>query len=77
MDYMETIMGFFQEKGKGEGLTVDTDLFGGGFVNSLFAFEIVLFLEDTFKLKIKSREINESNFRSIRHIAGVVERLKG
>ena len=77
MDYMETIMGFFQEKGKGEGLTVDTDLFGGGFVNSLFAFEIVLFLEDKFGLKIKSKEINQNNFRSIRSIAALIERLKG
>ena len=77
MDHKETILQFFQEKGKGAGLQYDTDLFGGGFVNSLFAFEIVVFLEKKFQVKIKSREINQDNFRSIDSIAALIERLKG
>ena len=45
----------------------------GASINSLFALEMVLFLE-TFKIKISNKEISEKNFRTIDSIAAVVER---
>lgn len=73
----EKIMEFFRKKGRGRGLSLDTDLFKGGFIDSLFAFEMVLYLEKTFGIKIKNSELNEENFRTVSAIAGVVRRSGG
>jgi acyl carrier protein len=37
---------------------------------------MVVFLDDTFKIKIKNKEINEKNFRTIDNIVQVVERAE-
>ena len=74
MGYERKIVEFFKSRGKADDLAYDTDLFKGGYINSLFALEMVLFLEETFKIKIKNKEISEKNFRTIDSIAGVVER---
>ena len=76
MDYRKLIKDFFIEKDKAEGLEYDTDLFEGGYVDSLFALEIVVYLEDCFSLRIKNKDITEDNFRSIDRMAELVERLK-
>ena len=72
----ETIMEFFRINNKADGLTDDTDLFKGGYVNSLFALQMVMYLEDAFKIKIKNKEITEKNFKTIDSIAGVVQRAQ-
>lgn len=73
----EKIMAFFIEKGKAAGLAYETDLFKGGFIDSLFALEMVLYLEKTFSVRIKDKEITENNFRTISSIAAVIRRARG
>lgn len=51
------------------------DLFKLGFVDSLYAFQLVLFIEKTFKVKVKNKEITQDNFRSINAIAQTVEKV--
>lgn len=77
MDCREKIMEFFINKNKANGLKYDTDLFKGGFINSLFALEMVVYLEKTFKIKIKNKDITEQNFKTIDNIAKVVMSYKG
>lgn len=65
----------------GKDKSIDTlknedDLFKSGFVDSLFALQLVIFLEKTFEIKIKNKDITEDNFRSINNIAATVERLQ-
>ena len=74
MDHRDAIMDFFVQKRRAEGLTFDKDLFEGGFVDSLFALEIVVYLEKTFGIRIKNREITEENFKTIDNIAELVTR---
>jgi acyl carrier protein len=76
LDTREKILEFVKSRSKESDLNYDTDLFKGGYINSLFALEIVVFLEDTFKIKIKNKEITENNFKTINNIAEVVERSK-
>lgn len=76
VDIREKILDFFRERGAADNLKYDTDLFKGGFINSLFALEIVVFLEESFNIKINNKEISEKNFRNIESIASVVERSK-
>lgn len=71
------IFEFFKEKGISSDLKADTDLFSGEYINSLFALEMVVYLESTFKIKIKNRDINEENFRTVANITALVERLGG
>lgn len=76
MDIRDRILGFFKEKNKfDDKLTFDTELLGGGYVNSLFALEIVMFLEKEFKIRIGRRDISEQNFSTINNMAALVERL--
>lgn len=51
----------------------DVHLFDYGFVDSLGATEIVLFLEDTFRIKITQADITLYPMNTINEIAGVVE----
>lgn len=76
MSTQERILKFFKEKNKEvEKLTYDTDLLKEGYVNSLFALEIVMFLEREFKIRIKRKDISDENFRTINNMASLVERL--
>lgn len=52
----------------------DVDLFDYGFVDSLGATEIVLFLEETFGVEITQADITLYPMNSINEIAEVVER---
>jgi len=43
----------------------DADLFGDGYVNSLFAMQLLMFLERKFEIEIRNEELNIDNFKSI------------
>ncbi len=76
MSTQERIYKFFVEKNKADdALMWDTDLLSGGYVNSLFALEIVMYLEKEFKIRIKRRDITDDNFRTINNMTALVERL--
>ena len=73
MTTQERILAFFEEKVI-KGIDPETDLFKGGYVNSLFALEIVMYLEKEFKIKMKNKDITEKNFKTVTKIAETVER---
>ena len=52
----------------------DDDIFAMGFVNSLFALQLVMFVEKEFHLKIEEEDLKITNFRSIAAMADLVER---
>lgn len=55
-------------------LSDDDDLFSSGYVNSLFAMELVTFVERRFNIRIENEELNIDNFRSINAIASLVSK---
>lgn len=78
MDTKERIFQFFVDKKKADGLTYDTELLKSRFINSLFALQIVTFVEKEFRVKLGRKEITEQNFHSIEAIAALVDsHLKG
>ena len=50
------------------------DIFALGFVNSLFAMQLVMFVEREFNIKVESEDLELDNFRSVEAISGLVER---
>ena len=51
-----------------------TDLITSGLVNSLLAMQLVLYLEEEYKIVVNNDDLNIRNFNSIRNIADFVMR---
>lgn len=51
----------------------DEDIFDLGFVNSLFAMQLVLFVEKEFNVTIDNDDLDIDNFKTINAIARLVE----
>jgi methoxymalonate biosynthesis acyl carrier protein len=52
----------------------DEDIFALGFVNSMFAMQLVMFVENEFKVTIENEDLDFENFRTVDAIAGLIER---
>ena len=55
-------------------LTDDQDIFEMGFVNSLFAMQLVLFVEKEFGFSVEDGDLDIANFRTINAINALIER---
>lgn len=51
----------------------DDDIFALGYVNSLFAMQLVMYLEKEFQLSIDNTDLNLDNFRTINAICSFIE----
>lgn len=56
----------------GHSLKEDEDIFSLGFVNSMFAMQLVTFVEQTFGITIENEDLELDNFRSIQALANLV-----
>ncbi|MFF9626470.1 acyl carrier protein [Streptomyces griseosporeus] len=55
-------------------LTDTQDIFSLGFINSLFAMELVMFIEKEFAVSLPNDELRIDNFRTIAAMSELVER---
>ncbi|MEH1894393.1 MAG: acyl carrier protein [Nostoc sp.] len=55
-------------------LQPDEDIFALGFVNSMFAMQLVLFVEQEFQITIENKDLELENFRTINSIVNLIER---
>lgn len=56
-----------------EDVDSDTDIFGSGLINSLFAMQLVLFIEKEFHLKVEHDDLDIENFKSIYAITNFIQ----
>jgi len=56
----------------GHDLLEDEDIFSLGFVTSMFAMQLVTFVEHEFGVTIENEDLELDNFRSINAITGLV-----
>lgn len=49
------------------------DLFSSGLLNSLFAMQLVMFVEKEFKLKVENVDLDIKNFRTVNAITNLVQ----
>jgi len=54
----------------------DEDIFALGFVNSMFAMQLVLFIEQEFQVTIENEDLELDNFRTISAMVSLLERKK-
>ena len=59
---------------KGHDLQDGEDIFATGFVNSMFAMQLVQFVEGTFGVTCESEDLELDNFRSIDALTAFVQR---
>ena len=51
----------------------DQDIFSMGFVNSLFAMQLVMFVENNFGIAIENEDLDIDNFRTVDAIVKLIE----
>lgn len=74
MNIKDTIRNFISRFFRNYNLRDDEDIFSLGFVNSMFAMQLVQFVETEFGVEVESDDLELDNFRSINAIAALVER---
>ncbi len=71
----DQILTFVRERYPQAEIDASQDIFALGFVNSLFAMELVMFVEKTFGITIPNEELRIDNFRTADTMASLVARL--
>jgi methoxymalonate biosynthesis acyl carrier protein len=70
------IQKFLKEKTK-RSWEPDVDIFAAGGLSSLFAMELVVFLEQTFQITIVGSDLQLGNFRTVDAMIAMVAKLGG
>lgn len=73
----DVIRGFIMENVSAAELDDDFDIFESGMVNSLFAIELMTFLEKTFEIKVTMDDLDMENFKSVSAAGRFVQQKKG
>jgi acyl carrier protein len=73
----ETVKRFILSSINIEHLNDDDDLFESGFVNSLFAVQLMTFIEKTFAIEVGMEDLDIENFKSLNAAAAFVVRKNG
>ncbi|GMQ56621.1 hypothetical protein AN1V17_10150 [Vallitalea sediminicola] len=71
---LKTFLGKFFGKKNVETLGDDDDFFDLGFVNSLFAMQLITFIETEFDVAIDVVELNMDNFNTLNKIMDIIEK---
>jgi acyl carrier protein len=74
MDNKTKIREFVSRFVRGYALGDGEDIFATGFVNSMFAMQLVQFVETAFGVAVENEDLEIDNFRSVDAIAALVER---
>lgn len=57
-----------------ENLGLNEDIFLSGYVNSLFAMQLVMFVETNFGIKVNNEDLEIKNFNTIINLSTYVEK---
>jgi acyl carrier protein len=70
----ETIRNFILDSINIPNLTDDDNLFESGIVNSLFAVQLMTFIEKSFNIEVTMDDLSMDNFESVNATSSFVER---
>jgi acyl carrier protein len=72
----ENIKAFLSQVTRGHQVNDDDDIFASGFINSLFAMQLVTFVEKKFAVSVEDDDLEIQNFRSVNSIVALIERKR-
>ena len=70
----DKVRSFLEKFVRGDELAEDDDIFALGYVNSLFAMQLVLFIEKEFHVRVQGKDLDLANFRSIQAITAFLQK---
>lgn len=73
MDTAQRVRTFLAPHLGGHEIGADEDIFALGYVNSLFAMQLVTFVEKEFGFAVESEDLEFDNFRTVAGIVRLVE----
>ncbi|WP_026475898.1 acyl carrier protein [Alkaliphilus transvaalensis] len=73
MEYKEKVRGYLSKFLNEEDLSDDEDIFQLGQINSLFAFQLIMFIEKEFSIMVDNSDLDIDNFKSINGITDFIE----
>lgn len=76
-DYKNAIRDFIQHRTGASEIGDDCDLFANGYVTSLLALQLVMFLESEFDISVDDSDLDRRNFATVYAIDSLVERKRG
>jgi methoxymalonate biosynthesis acyl carrier protein len=71
-----SIRAYITERLDGIHIDDDENLFTGGYVNSLFAVQLVMWIERTFDIPVEGADLDFANIESVAAIASFMERKR-
>jgi methoxymalonate biosynthesis acyl carrier protein len=71
----ETLLSFLAERIKTT-VTTDQDLFKSGLVSSMFAMQLVVYLEERYDIAVIGPDLTLDNFRTVQAMTKLVLRLR-
>lgn len=74
MDVKAAIRQFLSKHFRNYDLQDNEDIFSLGFVNSLFAMKLILFVEQTYNVTIEDEDLDIDNFRTIDALSNLIQR---
>jgi methoxymalonate biosynthesis acyl carrier protein len=72
----EALLSFLAERIKTT-VTPDQDLFRSGLVSSMFAMQLVVYLEERYDIAVIGPDLTLDNFRTVQAMTKLVLRLRG
>jgi methoxymalonate biosynthesis acyl carrier protein len=72
----DQVLGFIRGRYPAVEISESEDIFQLGFVNSLFAMELVMFIEKQFAVTIPNSELQIDNFRTAKSMSELVDRCQ-
>jgi acyl carrier protein len=72
MDHLATVREFVGKHVQGVELADDQDIFATAGVSSLFAVQLVVWVERTFGIGVQPKDLDIDNFRTVEHVARFV-----
>jgi acyl carrier protein len=73
-DVREKLRGFLGKHLRDASFKDNANIFRSGHIDSLFAMQLVMFLEMEFSVKLDSEDLKISNFKSINSILDLISR---
>jgi methoxymalonate biosynthesis acyl carrier protein len=72
----QTVFHFLYQHLRTDNLGEDESIFASGLVNSLFAMQLVLFVEKEFGIQVENEDLELHHFQSVNAISQLVARKK-